>query len=145
MPRGRKKGTRLVAARKKNPVLVDKRGYIRQKAVNAYREHLLNSETLTPLQKQIEIQELEDAIKKAQTNKKRLTLSSYQTKAVKDKREKMVRNAGYDYEDFLDFYGIDEADWTNSKNWNKEIFTDPHTGKQYEFEFRYEGSVLRVI
>lgn len=145
MPRGRKKGTRLVAARKKNPVLVDKRGYVRQKAVNKYKDFLMNSNELTPLQKQTEIQELDDAVKKARDKKSRLTLSSYQTKAIKDRREKMVRNAGYDYEDFLDFYNIDEADWINSKNWNKEVFKDPNTGKEYEFEFRYEGSILRII
>lgn len=145
MPRGRKKGTRLVAARKKNPVLVDKRGGIRQKAVNNYRDYLMNSNILTPLEKQTEIQELDDAVKKAHEKKTRLTLSSYQTKAVRDRREKMVRNAGYDYEDFLDFYKIDEADWIDSKNWNKETFKDPNSGKEYEFEFRYEGSILRVI
>lgn len=145
MPRGRKKGTRLVAARRKNPVLVDKRGGIRQKAVNNYREYLMNSETLTPFQKKVEIQELDDAIKRAHDKKKRLTLSSYQTKAVKDRREKMVRNAGYDYEEFLDFYEIDEEDWINADNWNKGIFKDPNSGKEYEFEFRYEGSILRAI
>lgn len=145
MPRGRKKGTRLVAARRKNPVLVDKRGGIRQKAVNNYREYLMNSETLTPFQKKVEMQELDDAVKRAHDKKKRLTLSSYQTKAVKDRREKMVRNAGYDYEEFLDFYEIDEEDWINADNWNKGIYKDPNSGKKYEFEFRYEGSILRAI
>ena len=56
------------------------------------------------------------------------------------KIEKAIINTGYSIDELADELGIDVADLLDENNWNGSTFS--FGGDSWDFEFRYDGSVM---
>lgn len=56
------------------------------------------------------------------------------------KIEKAIINTGYTPEELADELGIDVTDLLDEANWKDSVFT--FGGKIWDFEFRYDGSIM---
>lgn len=54
--------------------------------------------------------------------------------------EKAIINTGYTPEELADEMGISLDDLLDEANWNDSVFT--FGGKTWNFEFRYDGSIM---
>lgn len=57
---------------------------------------------------------------------------------------RMFSNMGQDLDDIADIYGFDPNDILNEDNWDfkNNTFTDPVTGKVFNFQFTYTDSIF---
>ena len=114
-------------------VIVTKTGKITKKGQQRIDE-MLDNMTFT------QRNEAESYIKQAVKQKKRLTDTGLTSKIAKNRREKMLINMGSSLQEALqNLDGATELDYFNEANWNGDIFTNPETGKQFRFQFDYNG------
>lgn len=65
----------------------------------------------------------------------------FEASILHNRVEGMFANAGISIDAAASEIGTTEEALYDLNNWNDGVFTDPTTGKSYEFDFNYEGSV----
>lgn len=90
---------------------------------------------------------IQDIIRRYRTQGKlsKLTVGRLTYELTREKIISALDNTGYSFEEIADQIGTDVDDLINPVNWSGSIYTDPKTGKQYQYQWTYTGTVLNVI
>lgn len=120
---------KYIKRRRGRKSLVTKSGKIYQERIDEFLESL----NFTNKNKAKEI------IKDFKLNHRRLTDQALKSLLSRDKREKMLINAGLTLDEGLEELGVSEEEYFDDENWDGSKFKA--NGDEYEFQFNYYGDV----
>ena len=118
--------------RAKSPLIINKKGKVYEDKLKRLRD------SLTDPNEQDEL----DLIIENQLYKKnpRISEKTLRSMLSNSKIEKAIINTGYTADELASELGISVADLLDESNWDGSTFT--FGGKKWDFEFRYDGSVM---
>lgn len=132
--------------------LVDKRGRVMHKRVEAVKEAIRNSRYSADA-KQTLINDLEDYVADRATRKQRLTetgffghaqVITYQSHAGSEQKVRtMIANLGYTPGELARETGVKVKDLLNPANWNGDLLTIGNA--VYQLQWGYTGNALKRI
>lgn len=124
-------------------MLIDRRGGIRRKAVEKFKDEIRAQAKAGKLgydEAQYTIDELDYFLEERAGKKgKQLRVSGFMGHLADTAVDRMFANAGSNLEDEAMYLGISPDILKDTRNWNGDRFTNPFTGKTWEYIFGYGG------
>lgn len=127
---------------RKGKVLVDAKGNIRYKNVNAFKEEIKKS-SASVAEKRTLLADLDSRLRERHRNKKKLTTTGFAGLQQDERVERLFANAGYSLSEAASTFGLKETELLNPKNWSGDVYTED--GNQYAFNFTYTGALFNKI
>lgn len=125
---------------RRGAVLVDKKGRVKQKAVEALKASIEGDSTMTQREKRIAASFLDYYVSERSEAKRQLRTTGFFGLMAGSKVEMMFANAGTSALIEAEYLGVEEADLLNDNNWSGDVFTDPQSGRSWRYTFNYFGS-----
>lgn len=137
---------------RRSKTLVYKNGKVNKTVYNDFADSISNS-NISQASKLRLLLELEQEVKSAHDNKRKLTISGFKGKREYTsgsrvdkgdaKRRMFFINAGYSIEEAADELGVDETVLLDPDNWDGDVVTI--NGKKYTVSFTYTGSMFHEV
>lgn len=137
---------------RRSKTLVYKSGKVNKTVYNEFADTISNS-NISQASKLRLLLELEQEVKAAHDDKRKLTISGFKGKREytsgsrldkdESKRRMFFINAGYSIEEAAEELGVDEAMLLDPNNWDGDVVNI--NGKKYTVSFTYTGSVFHEV
>lgn len=128
---------------RRGKVLVSKSGKINTKNVDEYKRDIMANSEYTDAEKRALVADLNIITKQSSKAGTRLTTHGFEGKIASDAIDRMFINSGSSVEEVAEWYGLDEADIRNKKNWSGDILIVK--GAKYKFEHGYNNDILILV
>ena len=124
-------------------ILVDKYGRINKKNVGNLKKQLA-IEFTNPVELNYMLNEVDNIIDDVKEHKRELRTTGFYGRLTDNGITRMFTNMGTSVDEVASEYNLDVNDLLEKNNWDftGNTFTDPVTGKVYNFKFTYTGSIF---
>ena len=120
-----------------SPLIINKKGKVYEDKLKRLRDSLSDPNDQYELDRRIAHQL---AMAQNYGENPRISEKTLRSMIADSKIEKAIINTGYTTDELASELGIDVADLLDESNWDGSTFT--FGGKTWDFEFRYDGSVM---
>ena len=131
-----------VGKSRRGKVLVNARGVINKKNVDAFKQEIRDS-SISTAEKRTLLADLDANIRQRKGEKKKLTTTGFAGLQQEERIDRLFANAGYSVAEAAEEFGFSEEELLNPDNWRGDTFTQ--NGVQYAFAFTYTGALFSRV